>query len=146
MSDKPKPKLCAAGEQLRREINRLYPKRDKASDGWIGNSAHAAVKSDHNPDPESGIVRAVDIDEDLKGRGRPDPIDANKIVRQIVQIGKAGDERLAYVIFEGRIWSRTYGWKSRPYSGLNAHNQHFHISFTKAGDDDGRPFKIVRPM
>jgi len=144
MSDKPKPKLCAAGTQLRAEINRLYPKRDKTSDGWIGDSAHAAVNSQHNPDPDTGIVRAVDIDEDLRGRRRPDPIDANRIAWQIIKAGKAGDTRLWYVIFEGKIWSKSNAWKSKPYTGINAHNSHIHISFTPDGDTDGAPFGLVR--
>ncbi len=45
-----KPRLSKAAEQLRSEINAKYPKRDKRSDGWIGDTSHNARKSDHNPD------------------------------------------------------------------------------------------------
>jgi hypothetical protein len=42
-------KLCAGGVRLRDQIDRRWPNRDKRSDGWIGDSDHAARKSDHNP-------------------------------------------------------------------------------------------------
>jgi hypothetical protein len=56
-----KPKLSKAAEQLRSEINTKYPKRDKRSDGWVGDTSHKRRKSDHNPD-KNGWVRAIDID------------------------------------------------------------------------------------
>ena len=58
-------KLCKAGQQLREQIDDVFPDRDRTSDGWIGDVRHAARKSDHNPTNE-GIVRAIDIDADLK--------------------------------------------------------------------------------
>jgi hypothetical protein len=109
------------------ETNSLFPKRDKASDGWLGDPAHAARKSDHNPD-ENGVVRAQDIDEDLT----PDNHYAMEaIVQYVVGLGAAGDSRLnpdGYVIYEGRIWSAARNWQERPYTGANAHAKHAHIS------------------
>ena len=61
------PKLCAAGIQLREQIDDDYPDRDRKSDGWIADGRHLAKgNSDHIPDARrNGIVRAIDIDADL---------------------------------------------------------------------------------
>lgn len=137
-------KLCAAAEQMRKEINALYPNRDKRSDGAVGDTSHQARKSDHNPDWENGgFVRAIDIDEDLLGAKKPDPVEANKLCLQLVELGKK-DKRLKYIIFEGKIYSATYKWASKPYTGVNAHSHHIHVSFNVSGDTDGRPFNIKK--
>lgn len=134
--------LSEAAKRLRAEINLLYPKRDKKSDGALGDAAHSARVSDHNPD-KNGWVRAIDIDEDLTGKDGSDTPLANALAAQIVALGKK-DRRLKYVIFEGQIWSATYGWKAKPYTGVNAHKHHIHVSFNPAGDTDGRPFGLHR--
>jgi hypothetical protein len=62
------PKLCAAGIQLRNQIDDDYPDRDRKSDGWVADARHLAKgSSDHIPDAR-GIVRALDIDSDLSAR------------------------------------------------------------------------------
>ncbi len=38
-----KPWLCAAGEQLRDQIDTWYPDRRSTSDGWIGDARHSAT-------------------------------------------------------------------------------------------------------
>ena len=63
-----KPKLSRAAIQLREQIDDSFPDRDRASDGWLGDSRHPARVSDHNPDGQ-GWVRAIDIDADLFGSG-----------------------------------------------------------------------------
>ncbi len=134
----PKPKLSKAAEQLRSEINAKYPKRDKRSDGWVGDTAHNARKSDHNPD-SNGWVRAIDIDSDLvKGLNKASWL----LAEQIKQIGQKGDKRLSYIIHQHRISSPRQNWAWRVYKGANPHVSHIHISFTKAGDLNGKAFGI----
>ena len=133
-----KPRLSKAAEQLRSEINTKYPNRDKRSDGWIGDTAHNARKSDHNPDKQ-GWVRAIDIDSDLvKGSSKESWL----LAEQIKTIALKGDKRISYVIHQHRIASPLKNWAWRVYKGSNPHVSHIHISFTKAGDLNGKGFGI----
>ena len=129
------PKLCAAGVQLRDQVDTWFPDRRTASDGWLGDSRHSARKSDHNPD---GIwVRAIDIDSRLESSDSLAPYLAD----QIRICGKT-DKRISYVIHNGMIASRILNYKWRKYKGFNKHTKHIHISFTKLGDKDSKPFDI----
>ena len=131
-----KPRLSKAAEQLRSEINAKYPNRDKRSDGWIGDTAHNARKSDHNPD-KNGWVRAVDIDSDLlQGSNKESWL----LAEQIKMIALKGDKRISYIIHQQRIASSKQNWAWRVYKGSNPHISHLHISFTQAGDLDGKAF------
>jgi hypothetical protein len=136
-----KPILCKAGQQLREQIDDSFPDRDRASDGWVADARHlAAGSSDHIPDASGGnIVRAIDIDRDLSGKAKPDlmPYLADQI-----RLAARSDNRIAYVIFNGKIASSRMGFRWRKYKGSNPHNHHCHISFTKKGDHDGSFFNI----
>jgi hypothetical protein len=134
-----KPILCKAGQQLREQVDDSYPDRDRRSDGWIGDVRHSARVSDHNPD-EQGIVRAIDIDRDLSGVSKPDLMP--DLADQIRLCAKSGDKRIAYLIFAGKIASPKKGWAWRTYDGVNRHDHHLHISFTKKGDTDSSFFNI----
>lgn len=135
-----KPILCKAGQQLREQFDDTFPDRDRRSDGWVGDTRHTARPSDHNPDRQTGTVRAIDVDRDVSGKAKPDLMP--DIADQIRLCAKAGDKRISYVIFDGRIASSKKGWSWRPYDGINKHNHHLHISFTQAGDTDGSFFNI----
>jgi hypothetical protein len=135
------PKLCKAGKQLREQFDDSFPDRDRASDGWVADARHvAAGKSDHVPSVDSQTVRAIDVDRDVSGTAKPDLMP--DIADQIRLCAKAGDKRISYVIFNGRIASSRMGWRWRKYSGSNPHNHHCHISFTTKGDTDGSFFNI----
>jgi len=136
------PKLCRAGQQLRLQVDDSFSDRDRASDGWIADARHlAAGSSDHIPDASCGnIVRAIDIDRDLSGKAKPDLMPY--LADQIRLCARAGDKRIAYVIFDGRIASPKKAWRWRTYDGANKHNHHCHVSFTKAGDIDNSFFQI----
>ena len=135
-----KPILCKAGQQLREQFDDTFPDRDRRSDGWLGDLRHASRPSDHNPDPKTGTVRAIDVDRDVSGTAKPDLMP--DIADQIRLCAKAGDKRIAYVIFDGRIASAKKGWRWRPYDGANKHNHHCHVSFTTKGDSDSSFFNI----
>lgn len=132
---------CAASLTLVAEINARWPGRDKASDGTIGDAAHATRSSDHNPwvvVDGIGVVRARDIDKD--------GIDAAWLAEYLRQLGARRDPRLGgggYVIFNHRITNPDFGsW--RAYTGSNPHTAHVHVSFSTArnGFDSTAPWGI----
>ena len=132
-----KAKLSKSVVQLREQADDAYPDRDRKSDGTIGDAKHSTRKSDHNPDPDSGIVRAIDLDADFNKQ----PATAAYIADQI-RIAAKSDKRIAYVIFNKKIASARSFWKWRKYTGVNPHTNHIHVSFTKAGDTDSKFFNI----
>ena len=134
------PKLCKAGQQLRLQIDDEFSSRSRASDGWIADARHVkAGTSDHIPDPNSGIVRAIDITRNLSGSGEPDlmPYLADQI-----RLAARKDKRIKYIIFDKKIASAKSLWRFVPYRGINPHVKHCHVSFTKKGDTDGSFFNI----
>jgi hypothetical protein len=82
--------------------------------GWLGDRAHRARRSDHNPD-RYGVVHAIDP---MVGGSR-----GAAIARAAI-----GRWDLSYVIFNRTIWSRAYGWRARRYTGSDPHTGHVHIS------------------
>ena len=139
-------KLVAAGVTLRNQVNRRYPRRSKRSDGWIGDKAHQARVSDHNPD-RNGWVHAIDIDKHMGPVGKwRNGLAARKLANQLrlyAASGLPGSERVKYIVFEGKLASGTHKnswWKWRP--GQWGHYQHIHVSFTAAAQNDGQIFPL----
>lgn len=138
--------LAPALVELRSEVDAKYPNRDHASDGWIGDPSHAARVSDHNPcwtcpGRLNGIVRAIDIDISPDGRADAD-------IRSDVLKTTIGDHRVWYVISNGKIYSRTFGWAARAYTGTNGHFEHVHVSLAHAVAefDTSRWFDKNKPL
>lgn len=130
---------CKASLVLVGEINARWPGRDKASDGTIGDAAHATRNSDHNP-WLNNTVRARDVDKD--------GIDAAWCVEHLRKLGAAGDPRLnpgGYLIFKSRIAGTYTKWAWHQYTGSNPHDKHFHVSFSTnpAGYDSISPWGIA---
>lgn len=134
---------------LRAEVDKAFPHRDRASDGFIGDAEHATRDSDHNPFivvDGVGVVRAGDTDA---GPGI-NPDEAHDQVGDAVaevarRAGKAGHPAMgrgAYVICESKIASALSGWEWRPYTGQNRHNSHTHVSvaLARAGFDSTKPW------
>ena len=132
------PRRTPATAALLAQINALFPNRSKASDGWIGDTAHAQRKSDHNPDAD-GTVDAIDITHDpVKG------VDIAKLVNVLIA-GK--DRRVAYIIANGEIISGNAGpqaWVRRRYSGANKHTKHLHISVLDKFQNDTSPWALSK--
>lgn len=125
---------------LRDQVNARFPGRAKASDGTIGDAAHAKRPSDHNPDKD-GVVKALDLTTDPN-----DDADTEALAEHLRQ---ARDPRVKYVIAMGRMFSAyaAHGgpaWTWRPYSGTNPHVHHFHVSVQgdAARYDDTSPWNI----
>jgi hypothetical protein len=135
-----KPKLSKAAIQLREQCDDSFPDRDRTSDGWIGDTRHAARKSDHNPD-EQGWVRAIDIDRDLFKGSKPDIM--GDLADQLRALSKSKkDQRINYIIFDGFIYSAKFRFIKRKYTGANKHTKHMHVSFKKEADNDRAFFQV----
>ena len=140
-------RLVAAGVKLRDQVNKRFPSRDKASDGWLGDRAHKQRISDHNADAK-GWVHALDIDADLvPWSPRLSKRAARALADQLVDYarsGEPGSDRLKYVVFDGRIASGSYRetfwiWRGSGYG----HHHHIHVSFTDVNPVTGRrPFPL----
>ena len=107
-------------DKLLAQINSYAPRRSKISDGSIGDTAYSSRVSDHNPDSR-GVVHARDFTHDPRGG-----FDAHAFVRRLA---KAGDRRIKYLISNRQISNPSIGaGRWRPYSGVNPHTQHAHVS------------------
>jgi hypothetical protein len=130
--------------QLKRQVDAMAPGRKRASDGTIGDAAHAGRRSDHNPwviDGEEGVVTAMDITHDPDGN-----CDADQLAEAI---RRSEDPRVKYIIWNYRIASAyprgdVPAWEWRPYGGSNPHTKHVHISVKpeKASYDHGALWRV----
>lgn len=143
-------RVAVSLEQLLHEVNGRWPSRSRASDGTIGDAAHARSTSDHNPWVKDrhgvGVVTAVDITT----WAEPDVPDlAAFIVARLVQ---RRDPRVKYLIHNRTMW-RSYArpgippWSPAPYNGSNPHTSHLHVSVLPEEDryDDASSWGVFPP-
>ena len=120
-------KATPAAIAVLKQATALFPKRKKLSDGLLPSLAHQRTNplSDHN----TGL--AVDLTHD------PDNgVDCAIIFEKLKE-----DNRINYLIFQGKIWSRARRKEgNRKYSGSNPHNKHLHISIDRAYSNDTSPW------
>ena len=110
-----------------RQATALWPKRKKLSDGLLPSVAHQ--KQSPNSDHNTGL--AVDLTHDPKNG-----VDCAVIFEKLKE-----DERVSYLIFNKKIWSRQYAKRgNRPYSGSNPHSKHLHISINPDMANDTSPW------
>lgn len=112
------PELVPALVTLRNQINAAHPNRSRRSDGWIGDTSHAARFSYHNPD-RNNWVHAIDVTHDPRNGVDIDRFTDELVVRP--------DFRLLELIANRWYWNfRNPRWVR--YTGSNGHFQHVHIS------------------
>jgi hypothetical protein len=111
------------------EANAVAPNRSKTYDGTIGDAAHAARASRHNPN-SAGVVTALDITHDPKHG-----MDTYALFDYL----RAHPHKdLAYVISNRRFAARTSNWEVRPYTGVSPHDCHIHVAVGVGSDSDPR--------
>ena len=113
-------KATPAAIAVLRQATAIWPKRMKASDGLLPSKDH--VKQNPNSDHNSGY--AVDLTHDT----------ASGVNCSVIYSELQKDERVEYLIFKGKIWSKAKG--EHIYTGSNQHNKHLHISIKKQCGND----------
>ena len=122
------PSPSAACRKALADATARWPRRNRASDGIMGDARHQRRPSDHN------LGNAVDITHDPSA-GCSGGIIAALAIR---------DPRVTYVIWNRRIYNRSRaadGW--RAYNGSNPHTHHCHISIRAGSRGDDRAWAWV---
>lgn len=123
-------RLAYSLETLRTQVNVAYPNRSTASDGTIGDAAHAGTASDHNPN-SAGVVCALDLTHDpahgLDVHALADKLRVNR------------HPNLKYIISNRRITGPWNGWNWEYYGGSNPHDKHAHFSVGVGSDGKSMP-------
>jgi hypothetical protein len=138
--------LTAGLKNLQRQLDDVFPDRHRP-DGWIGDAAHRANTSGHNPDDTSGSrpawnadadklaeVRALDVAADL-GPG----VDSRDLVAHLIRLpGLVVVVR--YIIHRGKIYHSRNGFDAETYDGGNRHDHHIHFegAWSQAADTNDR--------
>lgn len=128
-------------KKLRAQVTEAWPGVNQDEFGTIGDEAHQATTSDHNPEPD-GTVDAMDVPH------QPEiGLDSYKLADDLLA---SHDYRIKYIISNSRIGGDVaYGernnvppWTWHPYHGSNPHDRHMHISVNDLGQDDPAPWKF----
>jgi len=134
------------------DADRYAPRRSRISDGTIGDVAHQARRSDHNPD-SNRFVCAADLTHDPVGG-----FDAWQVAQTIAQNVHAGIEtRVVYLIsgdpavLGDQIFHRVAGvwqWNAHPHTNGSHRNHHLHVSCThdQPGRDDQARWQLSTPI
>jgi hypothetical protein len=138
--------LTAGLANLRTQVDARFPNRDRTSDGTIGDVAHQARVSGHNPDDTPGSkatwngdpdaqpeVRAWDMDSDLGEAGAT----AQQVVDHVRALpGLSGV--LRFMIYNHLIYHMRNGFAPVTYTGSSPHTEHIHFegAWSQAADSN----------
>lgn len=121
-------RLAESLVRLRSEFDLRWPDRNKASDGTIGDAAHRAQPSDHNPN-SAGVICAMDVDTDLDGTNDSNDPEMDAIVEWI-RLHPHPD--IKYVIYRWMMFSAYPAWGYGPFEWRgypgDSHVSHPHFS------------------
>lgn len=126
--------------KLKAQIDSAAPNRSIASDGFIGDPAHSARESDHNPQhpPPPGNpdfqVDAGDFTHD-PARGAD-----MGIISEAIRVSR--DQRVSYIIFNRRITGPGHNWQWDVYTGADPHTGHMHVSVNDVHHDETQDWVI----
>lgn len=132
-------------QNLRGQVDGAFPLRDRTSDGTIGDAAHMAETSGHNPDDTAGSkpayddrdgipeVRAWDMDSDLNEPG----VTTQAVVNHIRALPNVSSV-IRYIIYNRTMYHSRDGFAPTPYTGASAHTEHVHFegAWTQAADNN----------
>jgi hypothetical protein len=134
--------------RLREQLDAAYPNRSHASDGTIGDAAHSARDSDHNPEspaPAGNPNYQVDA-----GDFTHDPAHGADMGEVSEAIRQSKDRRVKYVICNRRIFYGTreaerngckaFVWYA--YHGVDPHTNHMHVSVEDDTHDQAQDWQI----
>lgn len=128
-------------------LDTVCPAREQSGDGWIGDKAHQAETSGHNPDDTPGVkaerqdadnkpeVRAADTSTRLNHA----KITVYMIIAAILAY-RPDRDKLIYIIYNRTIWSAANNWAPKPYHGGDPHDTHFHMSGAASADENASPW------
>jgi hypothetical protein len=138
-------------QNLRNQVNETFPGRDRSSDGSIGDTAHQARTSGHNPDDTPGARPAWSDDPDSTPEVRAWDCDAGlgsdvtaqalvDHIRRLPGVGRA----IRYIIFNRKIYHAERGFEPETYGGDNPHTLHIHFegAWSQAGDESGFDYRL----
>lgn len=127
--------LNPALTRYREAVNAAYPRRDKGTDGTIGDEHHKPP-SDHLEDAD-GSVDAWDMDVEVNGKGQPYAADVEHLKKVFER-----HEASRYWIHNGQIATRSNGWRREAYSGPNPHTAHVHWNTRESHENSTQPWEV----
>jgi hypothetical protein len=138
------PRPARSLVQLRDQVRGLRPGLPAAGFGMIGDPAHQARESDHNPRLYPGhrvggstlqLVRALDIPLKVGDGNRRLAGHLRRVAKGNRLLGRKPHPafgRYGYIISDRRIASSSTGWRWVRYRGADPHTGHVHVSVARA--------------